>query len=171
MKNQFFFVDAETDGLYGSFLSVAALVTDAAGAQLDSFYGAVRVKYDDISSEWVKENVFPYLSNAHEFFDDEKSLLEAFWAFWMKHRETSECVAYVQYPVECRLFSTCVMHNLSEREFLAPFPIYDLSTLLTVYGFGFDCDMQALSEMNISSHDAMNDVKMMAKVWHKLQKL
>ena len=170
MKNQLFFVDAETDGLYGKFLSVAALVTDVTGVQIDSFYAAVNVEYEDIASAWVKENVFESLCNAYKFFDDEKSLLEDFWAFWMKHREKSECVAYVQYPVESRLFSTCVMQNISEREFLAPFPLYDLSTLLVASGYDFDCDMQSLSGLDIVIHDAMNDVKMMSEVWRKLRR-
>ena len=163
-----FFVDAESDGLYGGFLSVAAMVTDEKGVELDRFYASVKVLFEQIETEWVKENVYPDLENADYRFDNESEMLEAFWMFWIKHRTDSICISYVQYPVESRLFTRCVMTDTAEREFLAPFPIYDLSTLLVVKGFSYDEDIQALSGMCLSKHDAMNDVKMMAAVWNAL---
>ena len=168
MKEHFFFVDAETDGLYGKFLSIAALVTYCQGQNLSSFYGSIKIDPSDIKTEWVKENVFPYLENADLFFDDETELLEAFWNFWLLHRESSECVAYVPYPVESRLFSTCVMNNVEKRQFLAPFPLYDLATLLESKKIDFNSNMQQLSSLNLQPHDAMDDVRMTAAVWLKL---
>ena len=163
-----FFVDAESDGLYGAFLSVAAMVTDENGAELERFYASLNILPEQIASEWVKEHVYPDLKNAEMFFDTEAEMLEAFWLFWMKYREEAMCIAYVQYPVEARLVSRCVMKNEAERAFLGPFPLYDLSTLLLAKGFSFDVDMQAFSGLNLPSHDAMNDVRMMAAVWQKL---
>ncbi len=163
-----FFVDAESDGLYGAFLSVAAMVTDENGAEIDSFYASVNISREQIESEWVRENVYPDLKNAGTFFDTEEEMLEAFWSFWMEHRADSVCIAYVQYPVECRLFTRCVMKNETERAFLGPFPLYDLSTLLVTKGLSFNPDMQALSGLNLKAHDAMNDVRMMAAAWDRL---
>lgn len=165
-----FFVDAETDGLYGSFLSVAAMVTDENGAEIDRFYAAVDISFEQIETEWVKENVYPYLKNADIRFDTEEEMLDSFWDFWMKHRQTSVCIAYVQYPVESRLFERCVMKNSTERAFWGPFPIYDLATLLDAKGLDFNADMQKLSALDLAAHDAMSDVKMMAEVWKKLKK-
>jgi hypothetical protein len=167
MKKQLFFVDAECDGLYGKFLSVAALVTDKNGTEVDSFYGAVKLTSKDISNEWVKENVYHSLGNAHIIFDSERDLLEAFWSFWLRHRENADCISYVPYPVESRLFIACVVADTVGRQFLAPFPLYDLATLLEAKGYHFDSNMKELSGLNLESHDAMNDVKMMAEVWKK----
>lgn len=164
-----FFVDAETDGLYGRFLSVAALVTDECGRELDRFYAAVKVEENEIQTPWVLTNVFPFLKNADVSYSSEDELLEAFWTFWLKHRDGAECVSYVAYPVESRLFSSCVMKDLEERCFLGPFPLYDLSTLLVAKGYGFDVDMVAMSGLDLTAHDAMNDVTMMASVWHALK--
>ena len=165
MKKQLFFVDAECDGLYGRFLSIAALVTDEDGNEIDRFYSSVRTKVEEIASDWVKENVYPYLKKASVFYDSENDMLEKFWSFWLEYREVADCVAYVPYPVENRLFIACVAEKVEERQFLAPFPLYDLATLLESKGIFYDCDM---SEMDLCSHDAMNDVRMMAKVWRKL---
>lgn len=165
-----FYVDAECDGLYGAFLSVAAMVTDENGRELDRFYVSVRANESDIQTDWVREHVLPYLANADEIVNTEDELLDSFWEFWMKHRESAVCIAYVQYPVEARLFSQCVMKAPEERTFLGPYPLYDLSTLLVARGLDPDQNMAELSGMELTEHDAMNDVRMMAKVWEKLIK-
>lgn len=165
-----FYVDAECDGLYGSFLSVAALVTDECGRELDRFYLSVRANESDIQTEWVRENVFPFLAGADELVNTEDELLDRFWEFWMKHRENAVCIAYVPYPVEARLFTHCVMKAPIDRAFFGPFPLYDLGTLLMARGLDPDPDMSVLSGMELTKHDAMNDVRMMEKVWEKLMK-
>lgn len=38
MKKELFFVDAEMDGLYGTFLSIAVIVTDYEGNELERHY-------------------------------------------------------------------------------------------------------------------------------------
>ena len=60
-----FFVDAETDGLYGGFLSIAVLVTDHYGEEADHFYAAVEAP--QVRSAWVREHVLPRLAYAEEF--------------------------------------------------------------------------------------------------------
>lgn len=167
-KPHLFFVDAETDGLYGSFLSVAALVTDGEGRELEEFYGEVAVSPAQLRSSWAREHVLPGMGKTDRVYSDEEALQEAFWAFWLRHRERAECVAYVQYPVEARLFTACVMRQPEKREFLGPFPLYDLSTLLSMSGLHFDADLQQLSGMQLPSHHALNDVRLSAATWRRL---
>lgn len=43
MQTKFLFIDAETDGLYGSFLTVELVVTDDAGNMIEkAYYGVIR---------------------------------------------------------------------------------------------------------------------------------
>ena len=167
-KSLLFFVDAETDGLYGSFLSVAVLVTDQDGHELEHFYAERVIRPDESLSPWVREHVLPFLGSAELTVQTEEALLEAFWAFWLRYRETAECVAYVQYPVEARLFTTCVLRAPREREFQGPFPLYDLSTLLAMNDLDVDCNLQALTGLELPSHHALNDVRVAAAAWKKL---
>lgn len=162
-----FFVDAETDGLYGIFLSIAVIVTDENGHEAEQFYGAVLLPHESIHSQWVLENVYPYLKNADTLYKDEEALLEAFWQFWLKHRENCMCITDVGHPVESRLFTSCVNKNLTEREWLAPFPMFDLSTLLLTNGINPLIDRKKLSGLSLTAHDAINDVRMMAELWHR----
>ena len=166
----YFFVDAETDGLYGQYLSIAVLVTDECGNWIDHFYAALNNSLDEIKSEWVKENVFSHLRNAEIQYQNEYDLLEAFWGFWEKYRNNSYAVSDIMHPVESRLFTECVLHNLSSREYSAPFPLLDLSSILISKGIEWDLSRQELSGMDIASHDAMNDVKMTADIFWKIMK-
>lgn len=168
-KPHLIFVDAETNGLYGSFLSVAALVTDEEGRELEHFYAERVLDPGERLTPWVIEHVLPQLGAAELTAPTEEALLEAFWAFWLRHRETAECVAYVQYPVEARLFSACVLRAPQEREFQGPFPLYDLSTLLAMHGLGVNADLQTLTGLDLPSHHALNDVKLAAAAWIKLR--
>ncbi|MBQ8515317.1 MAG: hypothetical protein IJ496_07955 [Ruminococcus sp.] len=167
---KYFFVDAETDGLYGSFLSVAVIVTDRTGTELDRFYGAVQIHPDAISSDWVKENVLPHLHEAEVFYPDENTLLEAFWAFWMKHHESCLCIADVPFPVEARLFMKCVELCPADRSFSAPFPLLDLASVLAANGISPLADRAALSGLGLTAHDAMHDVRMMVQLWNRYMK-
>lgn len=165
------FVDAETDGLYGPFLSVAALVTDGENRELCHFYGAVFPERAEIRSPWVREHVLPSLGQAELFFSGEADLTEAFWRFWLAHRETCLCIADVGVPVEARLFSLCVSRDPQTREFLGPYPLLDLSTLLLARGLDPLADRGRLSGLALTPHDPLHDVRMAAAVWHRLSRV
>ena len=166
--SHYFFVDAETDGLYGAFLSAAALVTDGAGRELDRFYGALSPDRAAVSDPWVRENVLPSLGRAEVFFETEAQLLEAFWAFWLRWREGCVCAADVPVPVEARLLARCVEGDPETRTCLGPFPLLDLSTLLFSRGIDPKADRLSLSGLSLTRHDALDDVRMTAAVWRKL---
>ena len=85
MQTKFLFIDAETDGLYGSFLTVGLVVTDDAGNMIEKAYYGIKKENMMISDVWTRENVFPVLGD-YEACEDEAELLEKVWAFWMKYR-------------------------------------------------------------------------------------
>lgn len=166
--NNYFFIDAECDGLFGSFISVAVLVADKNGNELEHFYGVVENISGSIETEWVKKNVVPQLENAEIKFSTEYELLEAVWEMWLRYRHNAFAVADVLHPVESRLFAECVKHNPEERKMLSPFPFLDLSSLLFAKGIAWDEDRRSLSGLDIVTHDAMNDVRITAKIFFNL---
>ena len=98
MQTKFLFIDAETDGLYGSFLTVGLVVTDDAGNMIEKAYYGIKKENMMISDVWTRENVFPVLGD-YEACEDEAELLEKVWAFWMKYREEAYAAADVMYQV------------------------------------------------------------------------
>ncbi len=166
------FVDAETNGLYGVFLSVAAIVLDDKGNEIADFYGTVRDPGSLITSEWVKENVMPFLSDSvrsdADYYDSEHDLIESLYSFYRQHSEC-DVIADVPYPVEARLFLSAVSNNLEDREFKAPFPLMDLSSMLYVKGYPPHVERRSLVDCsNLRLHNAFDDVRMSIRIWKKL---
>lgn len=99
-KDKILFVDAESDGLYGTFISVAMKVIDVGtGENIDYMYGGITKDKLYIKEPWVKENVIPFLGE-YISYDSEHQLLEAVWDFWIKYEESAVVVADVAFPVE-----------------------------------------------------------------------
>ena len=167
------FVDAETDGLYGGFLSVASIVVDEAGRETDIFYGMVKDPESKIHSEWVRENVLPYLGkpvrSEDDLYDSERDLIEAFYTFYMSHSDC-EVIADVPCPVESRLFIKAVEYDLKNREFKAPFPLMDLSSMLYANGITPHTERRSIVDCSdLVLHNALDDVRMSIRVWKKLK--
>lgn len=122
-------VDAETDGLYGDFVSIGAVVYD--DQLVTTMFNGVWMK-ETFNDSWADEHVKPILLDAKDnltTYSNEEDLMNAFWDFYSQHRETCRTIGYTIYPVECRLFQRCVEKNLEERRFQGPYPLYDLASM------------------------------------------
>ena len=161
--NNLFVMDAETDGIYGNVLSIAVKVIYSF-SEIDRFYGAVKIKKEEIATEWVKENVFDTLKNAEIFFNTENELLEAFWEFYSKYYKEYDVIADVAYPVETGIFRKCIEKDKESREKLSPFPIYDLESFLVAKGYDKLADREKLAKTDLKRHDAMNDVDITIRI-------
>ena len=126
-----FSLDAETDGLFGSAFSIAVCVRKG-GVETARFVG--HCLYGG-TNEWVLENVLPALAEMPVTHESSEELEEAFWQFWLKHREEAIPIAHCHSPVETGLFRRCVERDLEARQWLGPYPaIHDVATLLLLLG-------------------------------------
>lgn len=167
MKN-LLFVDAETDGLYGTFISVAVVVTDANANEIERFYYGINKKNLKVTDAWTREHVLPILGD-YEECEDETELLEKVWAVWEHYRADAYAVADVIYPVEARLFSKCVMNDMERRMFAAPYPLIDLSSLLLAKGIDPNISRDELvGSTDWVEHNAMSDVETSIKIYKKI---
>ncbi len=167
------FVDAETDGLYGTFLSVAAIFLDENGNEKDAFYGLLRNPEKHVSSEWVKENVVPYLFDSvrsdNDYYENEYDLVESFYAFYQRYSD-ADIIADVPHPVESRLFSLAVSHDHKEREFKAPYPLMDLSSMLYARGYSPLVERRTFVDCSdLKLHNSFDDVRMSIRIWKRLK--
>ena len=113
MKPLIFCVDAESDGLYGCVWAIAAIVADASGNELDRFIGQIDTSF--VTHAWTRENAVPYVHLP--MYPSARALRDAFWDFWMRYRETAECIAYCGHPVEDGLFIACVQDDWENRNY------------------------------------------------------
>ena len=126
--DKLFFIDAETDGLYGPFLSAAVIITDMNCNVIERAYYGVNVKNLSIIEAWTKDNVIPVLGQYTEC-ENECELLEQIWKLWESMNGKAYAVGDVIYPVEVRLFQKCIEKNLTERCAQGPFPFLDISSM------------------------------------------
>lgn len=172
MKDKFVFVDAETDGLYGSFLTVGMIVVNQAGEELDRKYVGISRENMHVSNEWVMENVIPVMG-VYEPCQNQEELLESVWTFWQKWSDEAYAVADVAFPVEHRLFEACVRQSPEERSFRAPYPLLDLSSFLWAQGIDPLAERNALlSEPQLrKTHNAIDDVEIAIAIWRKVGRM
>ena len=168
-----FFVDAETDGLYGSFLSVAAIVLDDMGKEVADFYGTIMDPEKHVSVQWVRDNVLPYLNDPvrsdGDYYASEQDLIEAFYSFYTEYADC-DVIADVPVPVEARLFIKAVGNDIKGREFKAPFPLMDLSSMLYIKGYSPHVERRTVVDCDdLRLHNSFDDVRMSIRIWKKLK--
>lgn len=165
MDKKLVFIDVESDGLYGSFLTVALIVTDSKGNEIERAYYGIKRENMHITEPWVEENVIPKLG-VYEECETEDELLRKTWNLWQKYREVAYVVCDVGYPVEARLWEKCTRLDLEENTFKAPFPLVDISSMLLAKGIDPLIDRAKLLGINGDmTHNAMYDVETTVRLW------
>ena len=74
--------DAETNGLWGRAFSIAAIVYDPQGMEIDRFLGRCPIQ-EEVNS-WVSENVLPNMQDIEETHKSYEEMLKAFFQFAQK---------------------------------------------------------------------------------------
>ena len=128
MANKLFSFDAETNGLWGQAFSIAAVVKYPDGT-VKEFLGRCPIDVTQYKiNDWVLKNVLPQLENVPYNYDNYRSLLEGFMAFYMAEKENAQVIVHMGLPVESRLFLDA--HNMGIiGDWDAPYPLVDISAL------------------------------------------
>lgn len=161
-----FSLDAETDGLYGDSFAIGVTVRED-GAEIAHFVG--RCPHEG-ANQWVLKNVVPSLVGTSITHKSSKELEEAFWGFWMAHRDGAIVIAHCAYPVETGLFARCVERDLDARQWSGPFPLNDVATLLYQLGEQVNSVDAYMAKHGLSlpdgeSHNPYYDAVVAALVW------
>lgn len=159
-----FSFDAETDGLYGDVWAIGAVVADDNGREV-AYFGA-QIDPTGVINQWVRDNVVPYISLPR--FSSSRALRDAFWAFWLAHREGAVCIADFGSPVESGLFRACVADDPDVRQWLGPYPLHDVGTALLCAGVDPDIDRVVFSGLNgLVKHNPVDDARASLACWRK----
>lgn len=161
-----FCFDAETDGLYGDVWAIGAVVQD--GDTVKVFAG--QIDASGLQSEWVRENVAPFVSLPG--YESARALRDAFWVFWLSHREGALCLADFGTPVESGLFRACVADDPNARQWLGPYPLHEVGTALLCAGIDPDIDRIDFSGLNdLVRHNPVDDARASLECWFKATSL
>jgi hypothetical protein len=146
--------DVESTSLHGKAFAVGAIVIEAStGREVDQLLLKSKESEKE-ASDWVKENVLPYLGNIPTAETD-RELRDKFWEFYKKHQKDSYIWADVAYPVETNFLEQVYRDNPGQREFEMPYPIHDVANHLDV-----NIDRADFSELaGAIKHDPYWDAK------------
>jgi hypothetical protein len=157
-----FSFDAETDGLYGDAWAIGAVAKDG---DIEKVF-AGQVDSSDLQNEWVRQNVAPFVSLPR--YESARALRDAFWAFWLEHREGAVCIADFGSPVESGLFRACVADDLDTRQWLGPYPLHEVGTALLCAGIDPDIDRIEFSGLTgLVKHNPVDDARASLACWLK----
>jgi len=162
-----FSLDCETNGLYGDCFAVGVIILSPEGLIIDKFSGISQV--EEVTNDWVKENVLPELSGL-KIFSTRKQMRDAFWEFWIKHKESCICISDIGAPVESGFFKQCVLDDLDNRQWNAPYPLHEVATLLFAKGIDPDINRIEYSGINtetIKQHNPVDDAYVSGLCWIK----
>lgn len=133
-KKYIFILDVESDGLWGKGFCVSAIVIHIATGDIIEIFTQM-IDNPNIENKWVLENVMPYLSDI-KTVTNLFTLQENFWSLWDKYRKHSITFADSGQPVESNWFKSCVLNDMENREYLAPFPLHEVASVVLVSGIG-----------------------------------
>lgn len=161
-----FSFDAEPEGLYGPPFAIGAVVLGDSDTP-ESVFGGYTEPINPIHP-WVQERLAAaqQLDNHH---DTREELLEAFWTFWLANRQNAVCVSDWGSPVESGLMRRCVAVNESERQFLGPTPLHEVSTALLCGEIDPNVDRIAFSGLvGMTKHNPVDDALASAICFRKI---
>ena len=125
-----FVFDVESNGLHGQGFAVGWVVVDH-GEVLSS--GFLRCSIEGKINPWVFENVIPNLDD--ENCETSLDLRDGFWGAWMLAKEQGATAwADCSFPVETNFLAECVDDLPNHRQWLAPYPLHEIATVLCLNG-------------------------------------
>ena len=171
-RNVILSLDAETDGLWGKAIAIAAVAYDENGVEMASFCERSSEK---VQNEWVKENVEPVLQNircAGDYID----LLTSFARFYrfLRERYNVTVLWHMGHVVEAYLFRELVAHKLI-GEWDAPYTPIEVADHLRVHdcapdsvdGYAREHGIEIPDELG-STHNPLYDCVVAHKVYRHL---
>jgi hypothetical protein len=137
--------DVESVGLHGEGFAVGWVVMEA-DKEIDSGYAACSPDYAYEGSKgdriWVSNNVVPHLppptiknSKEERAHAAPAKLRQVFWDEWLRWKEKGATLwADCAWPVEARFLIECVQDGTDDRNWLGPYPLCEISTVLIYAG-------------------------------------
>lgn len=174
MANYFVF-DCEANGLYGESFAVVYVLVNREGRRLQEGIIATDSGYASglpSNYTWARENVkinWSNLPSSGIYAQRTPSLTElrnCFWYIWidLKRRDLIDyAAADCLFPVEANFLADCVKQSEYERQWQAPYPFIDISTLLLACGKNPKAEYERLED-ELPKHDPLTDARQSARI-------
>lgn len=163
-------IDVESVGLHGEAFAIAYVLMDATGRQLDADVlscDPALARGVQAGHTWVTENVPRFLPNC----TSPAQVRQRFWKVYESWKERlggqvrmwAECA----WPVETSFLSACIEDNHPAYEWIGPYPLYDIASLMVAYGMNPLTPVERLPD-ELPAHSPIADARQSARVLHDL---
>ena len=130
MKENILVFDVESTSLFGSGFAFGVVVYNRGGSEVDRLELKSK-EGQELANDWVKQNVIPHLEDMPSCETD-RELRDAFYNFYMKHKETAEIWSDCNFPVETNFLNDVVKDDIEGRQWNMPYPLKDISTVVDI---------------------------------------
>lgn len=164
-----FSFDAETNGLWGTAFSIAALVYEN-GVETGRFLA--RCPIEGETNPWVKDNVLPKMVDIEQTHNSYSEMLKAFAEFYLANKQDAFIIVHMGVPVESRLFTD--MHQMGFiGDWDGPYPLIDVAGMLLQAGedptsVDAYANKYAIEVGENNTHNPLYDSEVTAKVFSHL---
>lgn len=163
-----FSFDVETKGLYGDGFSVGVVILSDNGSELDSLF--LRADDDEANEltanrKWFKENVVPTLGTINCL--SLREFRDKFWNYYTNCKTKYSNIIFVTdcgSPCESGFLRTCVMDDLENRQWSAPFPLHEVGTSLYLCGKDPTGTFERKSN-ELPVHNPVADARLSGRIW------
>lgn len=153
MKENILVFDVESTSLFGSGFAFGVVVYNRGGSEVDRLELKSK-EGQELANDWVKQNVIPYLEDMPSCETD-RELRDAFYNFYMKHKETAEIWSDCNFPVETNFLNDIVKDDIEGRQWNMPYPLKDISTIIHI-----DIERtEACGIIGLRKHNPLDDAK------------
>jgi hypothetical protein len=163
MSKNLFVFDVESIGLYGEGFAVGYVVTTRERKLIEEGCFACdldrAIGLDEESRQWIGKNVkIPMYDCVAPWIVREK-----FWEVLLRYRDTCLFFADCCYPVETNFLAACVKIDSPGRQWLAPYPLYDIAIIRAALGFDPLTTLPRL-ENELPKHNPLADARQSARI-------
>lgn len=164
-----FSFDAETNGLWGSGFSIAALVYEN-GIEVSRFLGRCPIEGEVVP--FVQKEVLPKMEDIAETHQSYKELLADFAKFYLANKANAYVIVHMGVPVESKLFTDA--HDMGYiGDWDGPYPLIDVAGMLLQAGedptsVDAYANKYAIEVGETNSHNPVYDSEVTARVFTHL---
>ena len=173
MAEKIISLDAETNGLWGQPFSVAFIVYNTEGVELDR--ATFRCPIEGDVNPWVAENVIPQMGDIALTHSSYEGMLKAIGQWWLSNKEGSSALWHMGHIVETHLYRE--LHRVGAiGDWDAPYTPIELSVLLESAGYPADSVDGYVAKKGLSlpnfkggTHNPLYDAAAAASVYFDLR--
>lgn len=158
-------MDVESMGLYGLGWAFGYVVMDKDFVTVEEGYSCSNPTHVALSGsaedyEWVKQNIVPHCPvNRSTLY----LVQEDFWTAWIKYQKLgAELWADCCFPVEAKFLTDGVELSVARKPF-APYPLFDIATLLFAKGYDPTATFARIPD-ELPAHNPLHDARQSARI-------